>query len=105
MQGARPCGRITLVVRWLRLPLALALGLGLVLAPGAADAQLWKPTKKKPAAASKAKSAPTPSRKVSKPTKRKPRPKKARPSAKPAPRTPEFDDAPIITIEDGNDEE
>jgi len=94
------------VVRWLRLPLAMAVGLGLLLAPGTADAQLWKPTKKKPAAASKAKSGPTASRKVSKPTKRKARAgsaKKARPKA--APREPDFDDAPIITIEDGNDEE
>lgn len=92
------------MVRWLRLPLAMAVGLGLLLAPGIspAEAQLWKPTKKKPAAASKAKSGPTASRKVSKPTKRKARPK-ARP--KPAPREPDFDDAPIITIEDGNDEE
>jgi len=91
------------VVRWLRLPLAMAVGLGLLLAPVAADAQLWKPTKKKPAAASKAKSGPTASRKVSKPTKRKARPRKARPKA--TPREPDFDDAPIITIEDGNDEE
>lgn len=92
------------MVRWLRLPLALVIGFGLTLAPSVADAQLWKPAKKKPAAASKAKSAPT-KRKVSKPTKRKAKPKKARKAAPRAPATPEFDDAPIITIEDGNDEE
>lgn len=92
------------VLRWLRLPLALGLALGLA-AP--AEAQLWKPTKKKPAAASKAKSNPAP-RKVGKPTKRKPR-AKAR-AAKVRDDSPqvttagegEFDDAPIITIVDGD---
>ncbi len=98
-----------LLVRWLRLPLALAIALGLTTP---ADAQLWKPTKKKPAAAVKAKSAPT-ARKLAKPTKRKP---KAKPRARPRaggqdddPRVsgagaePDaVDDSPIITITDGD---
>lgn len=98
------------VAHWLRLPLALALALGLT-AP--AEAQLWKPTKKKPAAATKAKSAPV-ARKASTPTKRKAKPRRARPRVAPArsdddPQlttgSAEFDDAPIITITDGDGRE
>jgi hypothetical protein len=87
--------------RFLRLPLALAIACGLA-AP--ADAQLWKPTKKKPATAIKAKTKPAP-RKVGKPTKRKP--KAARLKAKQPPAeaaSNDTDDAPIITIYPGDDE-
>jgi hypothetical protein len=109
----RACGTISVVVRWLRLPLVLLLGLGFT--AGAAEAQLWKPNKKKPAA-TKAKSAPPASRKVSKPTKRKPKatarrkPAKARPAADDAPQVTtggdaDFDDAPIITILPGDEDE
>ena len=98
------------MVRWLRLPLVVLFGLGFGAAP--ADAQLWKPTKKKPAATSKAKSGPSASRKVSKPTKRKARPKarkKAPRATDDAPKvstdeSAEFDDSPIITILPGDDE-
>lgn len=81
----------------------MALGLA-----GPAEAQLWKPAKK-PAAASKAKSTTASPRKVGRPTKRKARPKarvKPRPSRDDSPRvvtgTSDFDDAPIITIVDGD---
>lgn len=91
------------VSHWLRLPLALAIGLGLT-AP--AHAQLWKPTKKKPAATVKAKSAPT-ARKASPPSKRKPKARAtpARKRVDDSPRvtgasTPEYDDAPVISIID-----
>lgn len=96
-----------MVLRWLRLPLVLGIALGLA-AP--AEAQLWKPTKKKPAAASKAKSNPSAPRKVGRPTKRKARSKarsKPRAGRDDSPKVTtagagEFDDAPIITISDGD---
>jgi hypothetical protein len=95
------------LARLLRLPLALAIALGLA-AP--AEAQLWKPSKKKPATSIKAKSKPA-SRKLSKPTKRKPKAARVRPKAKPttetasADRSGDVDDAPIITIYPGDDED
>jgi hypothetical protein len=108
MHARAGCGTIGAVVRLLRLPLVLAIGLGFGLAAGPADAQLWKPDKKKPAAtATKAKSAPTASRKVSKPTKRKARPKKVRRKA-PAPKVTsadDVDDDPIIVITPGDPDE
>jgi hypothetical protein len=86
--------------------LAIALGLGVSAIP--AEAQLWKPSKKKPATAIKAKSKPAP-RKVGKPTKRKPKSTRARKKAPPAePRAvanDDVDDAPIITIYPGDDED
>lgn len=87
--------------RLLRLPMALAITLGLTTP---ADAQLWKPTKKKPATAIKAKTKPAP-RKVGKPTKRKPKAARLK-AKKPAAETAsnETDDAPIITIYPGDDE-
>ena len=91
--------------RFLRLPLALAIACGLVVVPAApADAQLWKPTKKKPATAIKAKTKPAP-RKVGKPTKRKPKAARLKAKQPPAPAvSDETDDAPIITIYPGDDE-
>lgn len=87
------------LARLLRLPLALAIGLG-VAAP--AEAQLWKPDKKKPATSIKAKKKPT-KRKVSKPTKRKPKAAKRAPKRS-APETPDEDDSPVITILPGDDD-
>lgn len=85
--------------------MAFAIALGLIAGPATpADAQLWKPTKKKPATAIKAKTKPAP-RKVGKPTKRKPkaaRLKAKKPAAEPV--SNETDDAPIITIYPGDDE-
>lgn len=94
------------LARFLRLPLALGIALGLAAAP--AEAQLWKPSKKKPATAIKAKSKPAP-RKVGKPTKRKPKSARARKKAPPAETasaaSDDVDDAPIITIYPGDDED
>jgi hypothetical protein len=95
------------LARLLRLPLALGIALGLSLSATPAEAQLWKPTKKKPTTAVKAKSKPT-ARKVGKPTKRKPKASRARPKRAPAeaPSTSsnDVDDSPIITIYPGDDE-
>jgi hypothetical protein len=92
------------LARFLRLPLALGIMLGLTAAP--VEAQLWKPSKKKPATAIKAKSKPAP-RKVGKPTKRKPKSARVRKKAPPpAPvASDDVDDAPIITIYPGDDED
>jgi hypothetical protein len=99
------------LARLLRLPLTLAIALGVVVGLAApADAQLWKPSKKKPATSVKAKSKPA-SRKLSKPTtKRKPKAARVRAKAKPPSETAsaaasdDVDDAPIITIYPGDDE-
>lgn len=88
------------LARFLRLPLALAIALGLT-AP--AEAQLWKPDKKKPATL-KAKSKPAP-RKVGKPTKRKPKAARKAKRQAPAAVNNDVDDAPIITIYPGDDED
>lgn len=91
------------LARFLRLPLALAIALGLT-AP--AEAQLWKPAKKKPATSIKAKTKPAP-RKIGKPTKRKPKAARVKPKRQPAETTAsndDVDDAPIITIYPGDDE-
>lgn len=79
------------------------MGFALAGAASPAEAQLWKPSKKKPAV--KAKSAP-PARKIGKPTKRKPKAAKARPRPKASPdvASADEDDAPIITIYPGDDE-
>ncbi|HUQ02969.1 MAG TPA: hypothetical protein VM261_10760 [Kofleriaceae bacterium] len=100
------------LARFLRPPLAsivgFAVALGLALSATPAEAQLWKPSKKKPATAIKAKSKPAP-RKVGKPTKRKPKSSRLRKKAPPAEtRTvvnDDVDDAPIITIYPGDDED
>jgi hypothetical protein len=101
------------LTRWLKRPyqlgLTLVIALGLAGSAGSAEAQLWKPAKKKPAAAAKAKAKSAPSvRKVGKPTKRKPK-ARSRARKRIADDDPkvtsvkEFDDAPIITILPGND--
>ena len=94
------------LARFLRIPLALAIALGLAASVTPAEAQLWKPTKKKPATAIKAKSKPAP-RKVGKPTKRKPKAARARPRRAPveaaSTASNDVDDAPIITIYPGDE--
>ncbi len=87
---------VAVLKRWFRLVLAVAMGFALVGAASPAEAQLWKPSKQKPAV--KAKSGP-PVRKVAKPTKRKPKAAKVRPrKASPEVTSANEDDAPIITI-------